>query len=200
MGLMTALLRVLGVAAGLLEISRRAKRVRSLAAGGGEPGVAEPPHDDRLARGAGTAAREALDRERERLALERARFEAERRRADEALRLERLRQAAARQAAGVQLVAWVAVASWMASALGLLGPERGPAPGAAVLLGTGWAALLASIACALSAQAGIVREYAARLEDGSAHVAFTSIAGSAARWLLVSGLGLTGGGILLRLW
>ena len=58
---------------------------------------------------------------------------------------------------------------------------------------------MAALACVLVAHARVAREFAARLEDGRAQVPFTSGATSAARWLLVAGLGLIGAGFLLRL-
>ena len=183
MGFITAILRVLGAVTGLLEISHRMKRARGRTAAGDEPGVAGG----------------RSDRDDARLELERARFEAERRRADESLRLERLRQAAARQVGEVHLIAWVAVAGWLASAIAALRLGNASVPGGRILLGSGWAALLAALACVLVAHARVAREFAARLEDGRAQVPFTSGATSAARWLLVAGLGLIGAGFLLRL-
>jgi len=183
MGFITAILRVLGAVTGLLEISHRMKGARGRAVADGGPGVAGG----------------RVDRDEARLDLERARFEAERQRADASLRLERLRQAAARQVGEVHLIAWVAVAGWLASALVALRLGNAAASGGRVLLGTGWAALLAALACALVAHARVAREFAARLEDGRAQVTFNGGAATAARWLLVAGLGLTGAGFLLRL-
>jgi hypothetical protein len=199
MGFIGASLRLLGVVAGLLEIVHRMKGVRRLAAADAGARVSPDRGDGRLTDGAGAAGRASFDRDRARLELERARFEAEHRRADESLRLERLRQAAARQAGEVRLIAWVAVAGWLASAVVALRFGGAAGLGARVLLGTGWVALLAALACALSAHAGIARAYASRLEDGSVRVTFTSLAGTRARRLLVAGLGFVGAGFLLHL-
>ena len=187
MGFLGAILRVFSV---LLRVAETASGVFLVTRGLGSA---------RSARAAGAAIREPHNPEAARLDLERARLEAERWRMEEGLRLDRVRQAAARRLGELLLIAWIAVAGWVVSALLSLGAGSEITTGAKGLLGIGWVLLLGALACVLRAHARIARECATRLEDGSARLTCTSSAATLARWLLVAGLGLTGASFLVML-
>jgi hypothetical protein len=93
-----------------------------------------------------SALNEAFTRDHVRLEFERAEMEAQRRRAAEALRLERLRQAADREVAHVRATAAVAVIVWMTSVVFAAVRAGHFGVAGAVLLGVGWACLLVALA------------------------------------------------------
>jgi hypothetical protein len=96
------------------------------------------------------ALKEAFDRDHQRLDLERARMDDERHRAEAALRAELARQDMERAAAESRTIAVAALAVLLGSlvaALWLPGPSRTPMK---VLLGSGWVALIASLAMSFS--------------------------------------------------
>ena len=71
--------------------------------------------------------------------------------------------------------------------------------GSRLLLGAGWVTLWGGLACVLVAYGRLAREPAVRLEDGGTAVAAGRGLATAARWLLVAGLALTGAGLLAHL-
>jgi hypothetical protein len=144
------------------------------------------------------ALREAFDRDSRRLEFEREQLDAERRRAEGAMRLERLRQAADREVGRLRLLAGVAVAAWIGT-LVLSARLLAGGVGARVALGVGWLFLLGAIAASFVAQS---REATAvdQLVTGDEplpNAVGSSAAGAFALWLLVCGLVLTGLAALL---
>lgn len=134
------------------------------------------------------ALKEAFDRDSRRLELEREQLAAERQRAERAMRLERLRQAADRELGRLRLIAGVAVTAWIATLLLSARLVAGGA-GARVALGMGWLLLLSAIAASFVAQSR-----AAAAVDGltidsgvDAGAIGSSIAGALALWLLLGG-------------
>ena len=147
-----------------------------------------------------SALKEAFDRDAARLEAERAALEDQRRRAEEALRLELVRQAGDRALVRARGIAALALGAWAVSVFfaillrdGLGTPER-------LVLGASWAALAGAVACALAAHAGVARWL------GTAHASRATAAdlpdtapSVAAPWLLLAGLVLTGISVLLAL-
>lgn len=190
------LLRVADAVVGLSDLARTFRRARTgpqdLTAG------AAGPIEARLAGVVVAALKEAFDRDRARLEIERARMEAERQRAEEALRLERLRQAAdcelgrLRVLASVVLVVWITSAFFGARLLGIA--PRPPK----IALASGWGVLLLALATLVAAYGRVSSSLAA--EQGDSAELATGIAGSLAPWLVIVGAGLTGASLLLAAW
>src|SRR6185436_3390375 len=90
------------------------------------------------------ALKEVFERDSRRLDLEREMAEAERQRAERAMRLELLRQAGEREVGRLRLTAGVAVVSWLGTLL-LAGRIIGGSVAARLVLGSGWACLLAAL-------------------------------------------------------
>ena len=140
------------------------------------------------------ALKEVFERDSRRLDLEREQAEAERKRAERALRLELLRQAGDREIGRLRLIAAVAVVIWLATlwlAVRLAGGGIAPR----VLLGSGWAALLAALACALVGLSSVGRALA-NPDLGRDGALEPRPAGIVAAWLLIVGLGLIGAAVL----
>ncbi|MBI4266181.1 MAG: hypothetical protein HY657_17535 [Acidobacteria bacterium] len=138
------------------------------------------------------ALKEAFDRDHARLELERAQLDEQRRRTEEAMRLERRRQAAERELARLRLLAGAAMVGWLASLL-LLGMRLSAASTASrVTLAAGWLLLLGALASAFLAQG---RVGAAASEE--AHAPETGRVAAAALWLLIAGLAVTATSLLL---
>ena len=142
-------LRLLDAVIGVTDLARSRKMGSrppgdDLAAAG-PAGRALGQIETRLAGVVVAALKEAFDRDSRRLDLEREQMEAERARAERALRLELMRQSGERELARLRLLAGVAVASWIGT---LFFSSRLIAAGLAarVLLGSGWALLLAAVA------------------------------------------------------
>ncbi len=185
-------LRILDAVLGVTDIamSRRPPRPggsddRALAA-------SSPPAagalEARLAGVVVAALKEAFDRDTRRLDLERERAEADRQRAERALRLEWLRQAADREIGRLRLIAGLAAAAWLGTLLFASRVTGGGVAGRA-LLGAGWALLLAALATALSGQAGVIK-VVERAQAGRDEPFEAGVAGAVASWLIVAGLGL----------
>lgn len=142
------------------------------------------------------ALKEAFDRDSRRLDLEREQIEAERQRAERALRLELMRQAADREVGRLRLVAGVGVASWIGT-LFFAARLAGMGIGAKLLLGGGWVLLLVAIALAFTAQSRV----AAKMSHADEYVSSLAIDGGAggalAPWLIVAGLALVGVAVLV---
>jgi hypothetical protein len=140
------------------------------------------------------ALKEVFERDSRRLDLEREQAEAERSRAERALRLELLRQAGDREIGRLRLIAAVPVVIWLAT-LWLAAHLAGGSIAARVLLGSGWAVLLASLACALVGLSSVGRTLA-NPDLGRDGAFDPGPAGIVATWLLIAGLGLIGAAAL----
>jgi hypothetical protein len=142
------------------------------------------------------ALKEAFDRDSARLELERSQIDAERRRAEELLRAELRRQAADRMLAQLRLVAVIAVGTWALSAVlvAFLPGMRDGVP--RILLGVGWVFALAALA---SAFAGWQHVSLRSADAGPATATLEHASTMYAPWLLVTGLALTGAGLLTAL-
>lgn len=149
--------------------------------------------ETRLAGVVVAALKEAFDRDRVRMELERSHMEAERARAEEALRAELRRQAAERTLGQLRLVAIMAIAVWMLSAvLAVFLPGlRGGVP--VILLGAGWACAVAALGCALLAWQR-VSIWTADLGGGAGAARHPTAA--AALWLLLASVAVTGMSLL----
>jgi hypothetical protein len=180
-------LRILDALIGVTDLAR-SRRIRSLASAGEERAPAEvgPPGagglEARLAGVMVAALKEVFERDNRRLDLEREQLEAERRRAERAVELEMLRQAADREIGRLRWLAGVDVAAWLSS---LVFAVRATGAGvtARVMLGSGWALLLAAIAASFSGQASVARSIEReRAPSGDL--------GAVTLWLTVLGLAL----------
>ena len=125
------------------------------------------------------ALKEAFDRDSRRLDLEREQLDAERQRAERALQLEILRQAADREIGRLRLLAGVAVVSWIGT---LFFSARLVAAGigAKTALGAGWLFLLLALALSFSAQSRI-GDRMTRADDYSTGAAIDSGAAAQSR-------------------
>ncbi|MBI2834005.1 MAG: hypothetical protein HYX76_06215 [Acidobacteria bacterium] len=146
------------------------------------------------------ALREAFDRDRARLDLERTALEAERERAQQAFGAELLRQEADRLIFQMRLIAAMSLIAWITSAVfipWLPGIRHGMPR---ILLGSGWAALIATIAAALAAHATLIRELAAmRATPVSGPLLRRAWIEPLAAILLIVGLTLTAASLLASL-
>jgi hypothetical protein len=197
-------LQILDAVIGVTDLVR-SRKIRSLAD--------SQPQSQQLetaARGAGgaletrlagvvvAALKEAFDRDARRIEFEREQAAAERERAERALRLELQRQAGDREIGRLRLLSGVAIASWIGS---LLFVSRLLSAGttARVLVGVGWALLLAAVASAFSAQSQVAASLDALAHDDGAGVRRVSsgAAGALAQWLIVGGLALVAVAVLV---
>lgn len=145
--------------------------------------------ETRLAGVVVAALKEAFDRDTRRLDLERQQMEAERARAERALALEMLRQAGDREIGRLRLMAGIAVAAWIGTlffSARLIGAGDGPR----LMLGIGWALLLASIGASFAAQSQV----ADAIERERRPV---TTAGQLAPWTIVAALGAIGLAVLV---
>lgn len=192
-------LRILDTVVGVgdLALSKRAKRSQMpesdqpLAAGGGGLGHLET----RLTGVVVAALKEAFDRDSRRLDLEHEQVNAERVRAERALRLELLRQAADRELARLRLTAVMALASWIGTlffSARLIAGGAGPR----VALGFAWLVLLAALALSFAGQAG-VSDALARVDLDRDHAVPATLGGRLAPWFVVVGLALVGVAVLM---
>jgi len=176
-------LRLLDAVIGVTDLAR-SRRIRTAAA----RDESEPDGGPRLPAGIETrltgvvvaALKEVFDRDARRLELEREQLEAERRRAERALQLELVRQAADREITRLRALAGIATVVWLGSlyvAMHVLHVA------ARVTLGIGWLLLLGAIAASFNGQAAI-SEAAARERTSS------SDAGVVALWLTIIGVAL----------
>jgi len=187
-------LRLLDAAIGVTDLAR-SRRIRSLATdneprdvaetqGGRAPGAFEA----RLAGVLVGALKEVFDRDTHRLDLEREQMDAERRRAERALQLELLRQAADREIARLRLIAGLDVVVWLGSLAFAVRATLGM--GAKLTLGGGWLLLFAAIAASFSGQSSIARgvERERTPSDGAGFVAL---------WMTIVGLALVAISVLV---
>jgi hypothetical protein len=191
---------------GVADVSRRVLRPGDAAhqqpgsdletAGGGLLGHVEA----RLTGVVISALKEAFDRDAARLDAERAALDDQRRRAEEALRLELVRQAADRALTRVRAVGVLAVTIWIVSVLFAMRLPAGFAGAGRILLACGWAALLAAMATSFTAHERVSRWVgAAQASRASAADLPESGPFLAAPWLVLAGLALVGGSFLLAL-
>ena len=132
-----------------------------------------------------------FERDSRRLDLEREQAEAERQRAERALRLELLRQAGDREIGRLRLIAGVAVVSWLATLL-LSARLIGGGVAARVVLGSGWACLLAALACAFVGLSRVSRALADARPRPRRRASNPARAGALAAWFVIAGLALIG--------
>jgi hypothetical protein len=152
--------------------------------------------ETRLAGVVVAALKEAFDRDTRRLEIEREHMEEERRRAEQALKLELLRQAGDREIGRLRLMAGVAIASWLGTlffAVRLIGAGAG----ARATLGVGWALLLAALALSFVAQSRVASTLD-RFADARGHDGLPPGGpGAAVPWLIVLGLAAIGAAVLI---
>jgi hypothetical protein len=181
-------LRILDAVIGVTDLAR-SRKIRSMAA---ENDAQQPPTDV-AARGLGgmearlagvmvAALKEVFERDSRRLDLEREQIETERRRAERALQLELMRQAAEREIGRLRLLAGVDMVAWLSSLIFAV-RVAGASTAARVMLGVGWVLLLAAIAASFSGQSAVARAVEAERPVSSA-------LGAVALWLTVAGLAL----------
>ena len=166
------------------------------AAGGGLLGHVEA----RLTGVVISALKEAFDRDAARLDAERAALDDQRRRAEEALRLELVRQAADRALTRLRAVGLLAMTIWIVSVLVAMRlPEGFAGPGRAVLA-CGWVALLGGMGAAFAAH-GQVSRWVGGAQGSRATAADLPESGPslAAPWLVLTGLALVAGSVLIAL-
>jgi hypothetical protein len=191
-------LRVLNAVLGINEIARVVKGRSAAAAAADDPdqlavGGRGGPLEARLAGVVVAALKEAFDRDHQRLELEREQIEAERARAERLLRIELARQAGDQEIGRLRLLAGVAIASWLGT-LFFSAHLVGGASAGRVALGVGWILLLAALAASFVAQSAVTRGLN---RTDARDLAPSGTAGALAPWLLVSGLGVIGLGVLL---
>jgi len=183
-------LRILDAVIGVTDLAR-SRKMRALAQSGepaGAGGSRLPTGiEARLAGVVVSALKEVFERDARRLELEREQLEAEQRRAERAMRLELLRQAADREIGRLRAIAGFAVVSWLGSLFVAL---RATAVAPRATIGAGWLFLLGGIAASFSGQAtvseAVARERAAE-----------SDAGVVALWLTIVGFALVALSMLL---
>jgi hypothetical protein len=140
------------------------------------------------------ALQEAFNRDSARLELERSQLDAERRRAEEALRAELRRQAADRFLGQLKLVAVMAISMWaLSAALGawLTGMREGLPR---ILLAGGWFLAFAALASSF-AGCQVISTWSASSQGTAADFRPSAMI-SAAPWLLIGALFLTGASLL----
>ncbi len=196
-------MRILDTVGGLAQMTARLRPrpADSTAAGPGEAlaGAAAPGSPGTLeARLAGVvvaALKEAFDRDRARMEMERSQIDAERKRADELLAAELRRQSSERWLGQLKLIAVLAAAGWMLSAVLAvwLPGMRGGLP--RTLLGAGWLLAFAALGCVFAAGQRIFAADPAT----SPIPAAPGGAAAAAPWMLLASLGAIAAGILTAL-
>ena len=147
-----------------------------------------------------SALKEAFDRDAARLDAERAALEEQRRRAEEALRLELVRQTADRALARVRSIGVLALAIWVVSVLFAMRLPAGFAGAGRIVLACGWAALLGAMAASFASH-GHISRWAGAAQASRATAADLPENGPviAAPWLVLAGLALVAGSLLLAL-
>lgn len=191
-------LRILDAVIGVTDLAR-SRRIRAQATESSalEPGGHAPAGlETRLAGVVVAALKEAFDRDTRRLELEREQLEAERRRAERALQLEMLRQAADREIGRLRAIAAVAVVAWLGSLL-FVARVAAAGVGARVTIGFGWLLLFAAMASAFAGQSAVSESMPPDAERIRADSGSSGAGGLAALWLLVAGLILVALAVLL---
>ena len=137
------------------------------------------------------ALKEAFDRDHARLEMERAHLEEQRLRAEAAMRMEMRRQTAEREAGRLKLLAATSLIGWVVSVVMFAARIDHLGAASRWAQGAGWLLLLAAMGSAFSAYSKMP---APSIDDSSPLDRKT---GSAALWLLLAGLALTGIGLVL---
>lgn len=147
-----------------------------------------------------SALKEAFDRDAARTELERAALEEQRRRAEEALRLELVRQAGDHALTRLRTVGGAALLVWVVSVIFAMRFPDGLAGIGRVTLGLGWASLLAAAGTAFGAHQQVSRWIArAQLSRFSADELPEGGLAAAAPWLALLGLVLVAASLLVAL-
>jgi hypothetical protein len=207
------ILRAIDAMLGVADFARGFRRPRQEppASGGEDPLTARPERPGSIEAHLGgvlvAALKETFDRDRERTELERQHLEferqqreADRRRADEALRLELVRQAGERETARLRLLALVAVVVWIITAA-FLGRLAAAGVAAHMVLAVGWLCLLAGL-IALFAGYRALNEHLAAAPDVTAAAPRTSPPrpSAAADWLVLAGALLSGASLIVAIY
>ena len=191
-------LRIIDAALGVTDLvrARRPRVDAPLEEGGQRLPAGIGGLETRLAGVVVAALKEAFDRDTRRLELEREQLDAERRRAEQALRLELLRQAGDREIGRLRLIAAVAVASWIGTLFFSPRLIGGPMS-VRLVLGGGWLLLLLAMALAFMGQSAVAQalERAALDPPGGGPPSVNT--GILAPWLIVAGLALVGVSVLI---
>jgi hypothetical protein len=187
---------------GAADVSRRAlgggpaEPIDTLPAAGGVFGQLEA----RLTGVVISALKEAFDRDAARLDIERAAMEEQRRRAEEALRLELVRQSGERALARVRTIGGAALLIWVVSVIFAMRFPVGLAGAGRMTLALGWALLVGALAASLAAHTTVSR-WIAQAQGTQAGPADVPQGGAAAAapWLVLAGLVLVGASLLVAL-
>jgi hypothetical protein len=190
-------MRVIDAVSGIAQVSGRLRQKASPDAA--PPATQESGPATLEARMAGVvvaALKEAFDRDRARMDLERAQVESERRRAEDALNAELRRQAVERALGQLRIIAVMAIAAWMLSAVLAVWLPGMRAGFPRTLLGTGWALVFITIGCAFAAS-----QHISVWSGGTTAGAETprGTAAAAAPWALLLGLGAIAASLLTAL-
>jgi hypothetical protein len=158
------------------------------------------PLEARLAGVVVSALKEAFDRDAARTDLEREALDDQRRRAEEALRLDLVRQAGDHALSRIRTIGAAALVVWVVSVVFAMRFPEGLAGIGRVALGLGWASLLGAIAASFAAHSRVSR-WVARAQSTKATPADVPEGGSmaAAPWLVLAGLALVAVSLLLAL-
>ena len=187
-------LRLLDAVIGVTDLAR-SRKIRSAAADSESRAIAEGganrvpgAFEQRLAGVLVHALKEVFDRDTKRLDFEREQLEAERRRAERALQLELLRQAADREIARLRSIAALDVVVWLGSLVFAVRSTLGT--GAKLTLAGGWVLIFAAIAASFSGQSSVARDIARERTPSDG-------AGMIALWATIIGLALVAVAVLL---
>jgi hypothetical protein len=191
-------LRLLDTAFNLADLAFRGRPAAALRDANEQLAPARAATEARLAGVVVAALKEAFDRDHQRLELEREQREAERRRAERLLKIEIARQAGDREVGRLRLLTGLAVAGWLGTLYLILALGVTP-PAVRAALGTASVLLLAALATAFVAQTHVGGALA-RLADPHTEPQAPSsgASGTAAPWLLISGLAVVVVAVLLR--
>jgi hypothetical protein len=147
-----------------------------------------------------SALKEAFDRDAARLDLERAALDDQRRRAEEALRLELIRQAGDRALSRIRSIGALAILIWAVSVVFVMRFPDGLAGAGRIVLGAGWLSLLGATAASFAAHAQLSRWVAAApLSQARPDTVPEGGVSAAAPWLLLGGLALVGASLLMAI-
>jgi hypothetical protein len=192
--------RLLNTAIGVADLALMRASKRPAAEATALSGRSGPPQvlERRLAGVVVSALKEVFVRDTRRQEFEREQAEAQRRRAERALRIDLVRQAGERELGRARLVAGVGVAGWVSSLI-LSWRWMGGGPGGGrLVLGLGWAAMVAGLAAAFIGYSTVARTLGEvdQLSDLTPD-RLTSAACAAGAWLILTGFILVGLAVLL---
>ncbi len=211
---MSGWLRALDTIHGLLDLGRR---LRGPGGGAGsQPGYPAPGDamtssspgaigapgslEARLAGVLVAALKEAFDRDRARLDMEKAQADAQRRQAEDAIRVELLRQEGDRAVAHARLIAILSVVAWIVSAAMVAFLPGTHAGVARAVLATGWAVLFGALGTAFASYHSTAA-WLGRLRPGGADPGEVPASGAsrASGALLIVGFALIAVALLIAL-